>query len=329
MKKAVLIWSMVLVMLSESSPDELLLSPANRRLLAPEQAVLQSSSAVIVDELNVSQCYGVVVSADGYVFTKASVVEELESFKVRVGRESYRAEILKGWVKWDVVLLKLSLDEGDVLSPVLLRDEVPELGDIVVSNGVTSLLRRRLKFGVVSAQTRAIPAQVSTLDFYAEYDADSELLVVRALLSDGESVRAGLKEGDVLLSIDGQRLAEVDGSVENIYENKWPGEVARVQVRRGRKEHFFQVPYQWKHKVFPSVQDRNEAMSGRISGRRTGFPEVIQHDIPLSARSVGGPLLNLEGSCVGMNISRYSRAETYAIPASALQRFWKEYQAGL
>ena len=60
-------------------------------------------------------------------------------------------------------------------------------------------------------------------------------------------------------------------------------------------------------------------MSGRLSKRRSDFPRVLQTDLPLSVRSVGGPLLNLEGYCVGMNIARANRCETYAIPAKELR----------
>jgi serine protease Do len=34
---------------------------------------------------------------------------------------------------------------------------------------------------------------------------------------------------------------------------------------------------------------------------------------------VGGPLLDLDGRCIGMNIARANRAESYAIPAEELK----------
>ena len=73
-----------------------------------------------------------------------------------------------------------------------------------------------------------------------------------------------------------------------------------------------------RESVFEEKKTRNDAMSGRVSKRRTNFPRVIQTDLPLSVRSVGGPLLDLDGRCVGMNIARANRCETFAIPSKEL-----------
>jgi len=55
-----------------------------------------------------------------------------------------------------------------------------------------------------------------------------------------------------------------------------------------------------------------------VSGRRDGFPLVLQHDTVLKPNDCGGPLVNLDGRVVGVNIARGGRVETYAIPTSAL-----------
>jgi serine protease Do len=46
---------------------------------------------------------------------------------------------------------------------------------------------------------------------------------------------------------------------------------------------------------------------------------VLQHDILGSSKIVGGPLLDLEGRCLGMNIARANRAESFAIPVEDLR----------
>ena len=60
-------------------------------------------------------------------------------------------------------------------------------------------------------------------------------------------------------------------------------------------------------------------MSGDVSVRRSGFPRVLQHDTQGSSRTVGGPLLDLDGKCIGMNIARANRAESFAIPVEELR----------
>ena len=57
---------------------------------------------------------------------------------------------------------------------------------------------------------------------------------------------------------------------------------------------------------------------GRLSEKTGGYPDVIQHDIPLPPELCGGPLFNLNGKCIGVNVSRAGRTKTYAIPADEI-----------
>ena len=65
--------------------------------------------------------------------------------------------------------------------------------------------------------------------------------------------------------------------------------------------------------------NRNDMMSGQFSERRSDFPRVVQHSILGNKWSVGGPLIDIEGRCIGMNIARANRAESFAIPSEELQ----------
>jgi serine protease Do len=60
-------------------------------------------------------------------------------------------------------------------------------------------------------------------------------------------------------------------------------------------------------------------MSGDFSPRRSGFPRALQHDILGSRALQGGPLLDLDGRCIGMNIARANRSESFAIPVEELK----------
>jgi S1-C subfamily serine protease len=65
--------------------------------------------------------------------------------------------------------------------------------------------------------------------------------------------------------------------------------------------------------------NNNDLMSGDVSKRRSGFPRVLQHDIPGNGKIVGGPLLDIDGRCLGMHIARANRAENFAIPVEDLR----------
>jgi serine protease Do len=59
-------------------------------------------------------------------------------------------------------------------------------------------------------------------------------------------------------------------------------------------------------------------MGGALSDRRNGFPIILQHDAALRPSDCGGPLVDLDGKVVGINIARAGRTETYAAPTQAV-----------
>jgi len=65
-------------------------------------------------------------------------------------------------------------------------------------------------------------------------------------------------------------------------------------------------------------------MSGKVSVRRTGFKRVVQHEILLGPSDMGGPLFDLEGKLIGINIAKANRVEFFAIPAEEIQKILKE-----
>ena len=65
-----------------------------------------------------------------------------------------------------------------------------------------------------------------------------------------------------------------------------------------------------------------------LSDRRTGFPAVLQHDTVLEPNQCGGPLIDLSGKAIGINIARAGRTESYAIPDDVLRPVIKDLLAG-
>jgi serine protease Do len=77
--------------------------------------------------------------------------------------------------------------------------------------------------------------------------------------------------------------------------------------------------------------DRERAMeqaAGPVSRRRSGFPQVIQHDTVLHPAQCGGPLVDLDGKAVGINIARAGRVATYALPASLILAAMDDLKSG-
>ena len=59
-------------------------------------------------------------------------------------------------------------------------------------------------------------------------------------------------------------------------------------------------------------------MGGPVSGRASDFSAVFQHDTVIRPVDCGGPLVDLSGKAIGINIARAGRTETYALPADVI-----------
>ncbi|NNC88860.1 MAG: PDZ domain-containing protein [Akkermansiaceae bacterium] len=281
----------------------------------PLREVLQSSSAVLLDDWK-SFAYGLVVSPDGYVLTKASELADRDEMAISIGASKFTdVEVLATDVEWDVALLKV---DAENLTPVVWKDgEEVTIGSWVVSNGSTSRSRRRARVGIISANAREIKGS-SNVVLGIVLKTEKDQIVVEDVKEDTGAAEAGLQSGDVIVEAEGKKMEKREDLLD-LLGDKEPGDILKVRVDRDGEEMDFEVELMERHRVFDGPQSRNDAMSGRFSGRRENFPRVIQHDIMLSERSVGGPLLDLEGRCVGMNIARANRSETFAIPAAEVQ----------
>lgn len=288
-----------------------------------QREVLQQSSAVIYDERK-EAIYGTVVSADGLILTKASELAEISDLSVRIDRELYE-EVEKVAVdeEWDVALLKV---EAENLVPVRWAASEPEQGTWVVANGATSRSRRRALAGVVSANAREVPVG-GGVALGVTLTADAAKLEVGDISEGSGAADAGLKKGDVILSLDGKEVKKRQDLLKMLHDYK-PGTKVPVKIRRGEEELELEVELKSRAEFFTDPMSRNDMMSGRFSERRSGFPRILQHDVLGARSSVGGPLVTLGGECVGVNIARANRAESFAIPAKEAREIVERLKGG-
>jgi len=282
----------------------------------PVREVLQKSSAVIYDGWK-SIAYGVIVSSDGYLVTKASEIEGVKELSVRVNREHFKkVKVVSSTVEWDVALLKV---EAQGLPVIEWAEPEPTHGTWVVSNGSTTRRDRRLRVGIISANARKVGEGRApvVLGVTLDTSGEEEGLPVKEVQEDSGASEAGLKSGDVILEMEGREVRSMK-DLQELLGSKEPGDKIQIRLKREGEDVELEVELKRRESVFEEKKTRNDAMSGRVSKRRSDFPRVLQTDLPLSVRSVGGPLLNLEGHCVGMNIARANRCETFAIPAKEL-----------
>ena len=312
--------------------------------------VFQASSAVIYGEL--ANGYGVIVSADGQILVKTSEFDLIENPSLIIGKKRYREiEVLATSPEWDISLIKV---DAEGLQPIQYSESEPEHGSIVLSNSSSSRFKRRAQIGVIAANSRQVGTEkLAVLGVAMEKEdvEEGEAIIISGVSPKSGAKDAGLEEGDEFISIDGSEVTKKK-DIPELIEGKSPGDFISVVVRRkvlpeepsepedvddpfafveenppSWEELEFEVELRERQEVFPEQLTRNDQMSGEFSKRRTNFPRVLQHDTSLAQRTTGGPLVTLDGKCVGMNIAFVSRECSYAIPAQELQELTQELRA--
>jgi serine protease Do len=251
---------------------------------------------------------GTVISANGRILTKNAETDE-GNLAVKLGGKEYEAKVLKRFPQRDLALLKIGAKN---LRSVRFQIEEPELGSILTASGAES---EPLGIGLLSVPGRAM----SKVGFIGIQAAEGEggVLIAR-LVSGGAAEQAGLKENDLITSLDNEKV-EDPISFGGLIRGRKAGEKVRVGYLREGESGDLKVTLK-ERKIRDSVQDdpRMKLSLGRLSEKTGGYPDVIQHDIPLPPELCGGPLFNLNGKCIGVNVSRAGRTKTYAIPADEI-----------
>lgn len=260
---------------------------------------------------------GTVVGADGWVLTKASALQGRASCRLGDGREL--ATRLAGLYRdWDLALLKV---DAKVLTPVEWRtgDELAE-GSWLAAVGPGEV---PVAVGVVSETARAAanwPPPSSWPGGYLGVRLAAEVSQAKVLrvLSGTPAAEAGLRADDVIVEVQGRPVKDGEGLTGHL-NRKRPGDAVVLKVMRGGKE------LELKATLGPRPESRKGGQADEAAPR---LPSVIRHDVWLTHNELGGPLVDLGGKVVGVNIAISGRTQNYALTVEAVTPVLKELLAG-
>lgn len=284
------------------------------KTIEPIRERLQDLSAVFFSGHDVV-IYGIVLSPDGYIATKASELHSYRDLTIRVGSSKYgQFREIGSDPSTDIAVVKVEAAGLHAPGPV---SNDAAMGTLVVSNGSTTRTSRRPQLGTLSAEQRPIP------------NGDTAYLgvvfgtpcTIQEVTKDGPAAQAGAKAGDEILAVDGTPVTALD-AVSPILSRKKVGERVTLEVKRKDKRLSYTITLGSRRQALGgnAPEDSNDLISGGFSKRRDDFPMVLQHDTPSRYTLMGGPLLNIKGELIGMNIARVNRAENYALPISVVQK---------
>lgn len=274
---------------------------------------------------------GAVVAKDGLIATKYSEVNDVEYLGCRFSSGLFvEATVVAFDRPNDIAILQVNANN---LRPLKWQSEPSDVGQLLVTGnpfgkavavGVTSLEARALNNPAFLGVSSMIPRGGRRIGRSSGGAAIGEVIEHSA------AERAGLRKGDRITMINGRFITDFQDLTRRIKQFK-PGTTVSLTVLREINEYSYEekkldvelsgrfVMGDWRRQFAAS-----DLLGPPLSDHSNGFPRVLQHDTVFSATDCGGPLLNLSGEAVGLNIARAGRVVSYAIPAVDAQRVIKK-----
>lgn len=280
---------------------------------------------------NRDACLGTIVAAEGWIITKASEIKGTPICKLGDGRE-FEARLVGIHKPYDLGLLKI---EVNGLKPVDWVDSTSALEGHWL---ITPLIGDKpLALGVVSVPTREKKVWPRVLNPNRGYvgialDMASDAPKITQVMPNTGASKAGVKVGDLILSIQGKPIKHRDEVFETLSQMK-PGDVVTLMVRRKEKkdDKEEEVEVELKATLGRAPADRGDVqdrMGKTLSDVRSGFPTFLTHDTVLRPAECGGPIINIDGKAIGINIASADRTASYVVPSEAILKLLPDLQAG-
>ena len=315
---------------------------SNAKVLSPFKAVVAKTneSTVRVYCDGKPAVLGTVVFADGYILTKASELRGALTVLLSDGSIN-DATIVGRHMDSDLALLHVDATD---LKPVTFANssKIP-IGSWLIAAAAYKDPQGINGVGIVSAQPRPL-----TDDDKIVFNHNRGFLGVQLELTDpkdeegnplGAKVRqvteksaakkAGIKAGDIITAMNNLKITGNNALQESL-EGTRPDETITLTVLRGGKEDA-EEKVKLKLSGDPIQKSRGDiqnALGSDLSGRRTGFPAVLQTDLVLEPKNCGGPIIDLKGNVLGIGIARAGRVESWILPSENIKPLLADLKAG-
>lgn len=271
---------------------------------------------------------GMVIEEDGWILTKFNDLRGKITVKLKDGR-TFDAKLTGVHKQHDLAMLKIDVTS---LTPVELHEsKAATAGDWIACVG---LGEDPVAFGVVSVGTRNVsfkgpilkgdPSKAGYLGI--SLDPGEGGVKITTVMPDSAAAKANLKPNDIILSLNGNNFLEPEDFINAMLGYR-PGQEVTLKVRRGEEELEIK-PTLGKRPPASSRSDMQNKMGSELSSRRTGYPTILQHDSVVKPVDCGGPIVDLDGKVIGINICRAGRVESWAIPAEVIKTHLADLKSG-
>jgi len=268
---------------------------------------------------------GTITGANGWILTKAGQLEGNIVCRLKDGRE-LPAVIVGVHKDCDLAMLKI---EATGLKPVTWSDsKVATVGRWAASVAPAA---EPVALGVFSVATRAFKpgdqppknpdSKTGYLGVFLEEGNGGAK--VKSVEPRSPAAKAGIKVNDIVTHVNKKAVVDMESLINAVGRHK-PGAEITLKINRGKEK----VEVKAKLASRPFTGNPQELMGSTLSKRRGGFPAILQHDTVLRPIDCGGPVVDLDGKVVGINIARAGRTETYALPTETIRELLADLMSG-
>ena len=279
-------------------------------VIAPFREVVKAANKCVVRVKcgGKDAALGTIVGPDGWILTKASELKGKVVCRLADGRD-LEAKIVGIHPKYDLAMLKIDAVDLPIIPWKTGKSEV---GQWLISAGMGD---DPLAVGVISVPRRAIPAIGGAIGIQLG-DKDGAALVMK-VIPKSPADQAGLKDNDIITHVNGKTTAN-SADVRNLVRRYPPGHTVTLTIKRGDEILNKSVKLGKLSTPAMKKRDKMNSLGVGVSRRSDNFPAVLQHDTVLKPVDCGGPVVDLSGRVVGINIAHAGRTETYCIPTDQL-----------
>ncbi|MSQ93953.1 MAG: PDZ domain-containing protein [Gemmataceae bacterium] len=320
------------------NPDDLRNSKKIVQTFRPVVAKASESTVrVNVDGKDVA--FGTVVDADGYILTKWSEVKD----KLKITCTLRDGKILSAKVigakdddkiegAYDLAMLKVDAKGLKAIEWRPSKDATVGRWVASVSNGedpvavgVVSVAKRKFAGGDQPPR-KGINPNAGFLGVQLEsVMGGAKVSIVTPNSPAAKATPSPLKPGDVIYEAAGKKIVDHMALIETIQRLK-AGDKVNLKFKRTEEDLETNVTL---GKIDPKMLGNpQETMGTRLSLRRGFFPAIIQHDSGVKPEDCGGPLVDLDGKAIGINIARAGRTESYALASEDILPLFADLKSG-
>ena len=223
--------------------------------------------------------------------------------------EDEELEIVVRDTENDLILLRASRENADGVDINMQVDSAPKAGRFLItpeSDGV----------GVVSVVgTKSINSpRIKRRGFLGVMPStykDNGGALLETVTKYSAAQRAGLKVGDVITKLNETTITNQLELRKFLATVESGSEIVAILTRDEEEL--------TKTIVLKDSNNNHIASNVAKSVRRDGFSKIILHDADLKPAECGGPVFDLSGNFVGLNIARNSRVRSYLIPPAIVK----------